>query len=69
MALPVFVTRIKVDLWCCATNRNRYLGGRSKVSTSGSTHMETVLEMDTMNAVPTPRLEVGEKQLAAQLLV
>ena len=30
--------------------------------------METVLEMDTMNAVPTPRLEVGEKQLAAQLL-
>lgn len=30
--------------------------------------METQLEMDTMNAVPTPRLDVGENTFAAQLL-
>lgn len=30
--------------------------------------METQLEIDTMNAVPTPRFDVGENTLAAQLL-
>lgn len=30
--------------------------------------MEMQLEMETMNAVPTPRFEVGENVLAAQLL-
>ena len=32
------------------------------------THMETQLEIETINAVPTPRLDVGEKAFAAQLL-
>jgi hypothetical protein len=32
------------------------------------THMETQLEIETINAVPTPRLDVGEKVFAAQLL-
>ncbi|EEB88067.1 hypothetical protein MPER_14308, partial [Moniliophthora perniciosa FA553] len=32
------------------------------------TYIETQLEMETMKAVPTPRLDVGEKQFAAQLL-
>lgn len=32
------------------------------------TYMEIQLETDTMNAVPTPRFEVGENALAAQLL-
>lgn len=31
-------------------------------------HIEMQFEIDTMNAVPTPRLDVGEKQFAAQLL-
>lgn len=30
--------------------------------------METQLEIDTMNAVPTPRFDVGENTFAAQLL-
>jgi hypothetical protein len=30
--------------------------------------METQFDIDTMNAVPTPRFEVGEKAFAAQLL-
>ena len=30
--------------------------------------MEMQFAMDTMNAVPTPRFGVGEKQFAAQLL-
>jgi hypothetical protein len=30
--------------------------------------METQLEIETINAVPTPRLDVGEKVFAAQLL-
>jgi len=33
-----------------------------------STYMETQLEIETMKAVPTPRFDVGEKALAAQLL-
>ena len=32
------------------------------------TRMETQLEIETINAVPTPRLDVGEKVFAAQLL-
>ena len=32
------------------------------------THIETQLEMETMKAVPTPRFDVGENTLAAQLL-
>jgi len=31
-------------------------------------HMETQLEIETINAVPTPRLDVGEKVFDAQLL-
>lgn len=34
----------------------------------GETHMETQFEIDTMNAVPTPRFDVGENTFAAQLL-
>ena len=30
--------------------------------------MDTQFEMDTMNAVPTPRFDVGENTFAAQLL-
>ena len=30
--------------------------------------MDTQLEMDTMNAVPTPRFDVGENTFAAQLI-
>lgn len=32
-------------------------------------HIETQLDIDTMKAVPTPRLDVGAKVFAAQLLV
>ena len=31
-------------------------------------HMETQLEIEAINAVPTPRLDVGEKVFAPQLL-
>lgn len=34
----------------------------------GSTYIETQFETETMKAVPTPRLDVGEKTFAAQLL-
>jgi hypothetical protein len=33
-----------------------------------SAYIETQLERETMNAVPTPRFDVGAKALAAQLL-
>lgn len=33
-----------------------------------ATNIETQFDIETMNAVPTPRLEVGENTLAAQLL-
>lgn len=32
------------------------------------TYIDTQFEIETMNAVPTPRLEVGENTFAAQLL-
>jgi hypothetical protein len=32
-------------------------------------HMDTQLDMDTINAVPTPRLLVGDNVFAAQLLM
>ncbi|KAG5636316.1 hypothetical protein H0H81_008430 [Sphagnurus paluster] len=36
--------------------------------TKKKAHIEMQLEIDTINAVPTPRFEVGENVLAAQLL-
>ncbi len=41
---------------------------RGEEMDASETHMETQLEIDTMNAVPTPRFEVGENTFAAQLL-
>ena len=31
-------------------------------------HMDTQFEIDTINAVPTPRFDVGENTFAAQLI-
>jgi hypothetical protein len=64
MSFPIIVLRIKVDL------RRRTIEEfvRSIIYDDDVTHMETQFEIETMNAVPTPRFAVGAKLLAAQLL-
>lgn len=67
MSFSVFVFRVKVDLGRRAISNSTMLV-KIGVEVKNVTHMEIQLEIETINAVPTPRLDVGEKVFAAQLL-
>ena len=67
MSFSEFVLRIKVGLQSRAIIWP-YLLVKIGAAVKNVTHMDTQLEIETINAVPTPRLDVGEKVFAAQLL-
>lgn len=67
MSFPKRIFRVKVDLWGCTAHPKQF--NRVRIMFNSRTYMETVFDIETMKAVPTPRFEVGENALAAQLLI
>lgn len=57
-------------IWGEALPSIQIISLRSRVQylKSANTYIETQFEIETINAVPTPLLDVGEKAFAAQLL-
>lgn len=67
VAFTVVVVIVEVDLRR-RTIRGHYHESLELQRCELTTYMEMQFAIDTMNAVPTPRFGVGEKQFAAQLL-
>jgi len=66
MSTTEFVLWVEINLWCRAAKRK---SSSCLFSIHDEpTDIETQLATETMNAVPTPRLLVGDMVLAAQLL-